>query len=1356
MPVGGKDTGRGACGNTAGRTTSPGTGRIETRLAGLPGILDARVLDLAAPSGELPDCLRVGFVCGPAAIDHARPETAASLELDAIVPVTSIGSDAALSALPVWTGAALARLGEEVRERTGVEEVAALLRPIATRRHVKRAALVPGGGGATDAAPAAPEAAATRTELGKPLSDRPAFVRARPLQVPAGFPATLGDALRAAAQSGRGVIYCGAGEDVREESYAALLDRARTLLGGLNAAGLRPGDTALLDARRAYDFTGGFWACILGGIVPAPIALPPKGADAAAYGRLQAAWQVLGKPPLVTDERPAGADPAIQVLEFARLADSMPGEAVIATPEDTAVVLLTSGSSGVPKGVHQTHRGILSMVAASLEDGIGAGEGDDVFFNWMPLDHVGAVAFHMCGAIGLGRSQVHSDTDTILAEPCRWLDIVARHRVTVTWAPNFAFGLIAAEARERVRAGAADWDLGSLKAVVNGGEAVTEASLFEFLDVLAPCGLWRDVFVPSFGMSETATAITLGALGRARWAFTSLGPPVAGSALRIVDEAGVTLREGEIGRLEVSGPQLFARYHDRPDLDRETRRADPTGAVWFDTGDAGFLADGALYLTGRLKDSINVNGATFFAHEIEAVAAATPGIDSSSVAAVPVRPPGAASEQVALFVALAAAPGDVGDDILHAVLTSLRNRISRQLGMVPDHILPIPAEAFPRTGIGKIVRRTLQADFEAGRFQDIADAVMAVTGGPGYCDLPLHRRVWLEKPGADPTVDASAVRLIPAGDPRTLSVLRDISEPYRPPDDPSADLAGGTLVHASACVTDDTGPNAGPDAGLAAYASLLALAQEIAALPVERRPAEVISLTVRGVAVGRDEAAAPAVSLVPGLIRALNLEIPEIAWRAIDLPSAEPSQVAAALNREAGAGSEPLVAWRGERRFVARLEPAVPGATETANGVPVEAGSLWLVAGGLGGLGGAVAEWLLDRGAWVLLTGRTPAVALSDEKAALMRRLEASGRARYVAFDIADHAALEAAVVAMEGAAARPLAGMLHMAGSGRVVSLDAEDPAELVPMRRTLVGGLRAMAEVAAVRPAARILVTGSVVGQVGGRVVGYAAAHAELAETVHALAAQGLDVARLGFSSFPGIGLSAGQTSEGLLRKDGLVPLDIETGLLAIEAALSLPRREAEAVDWLVGLDATHPVHAGFVELPSAALTRPVAWCRGAGVEDGALPVADALDRPAWGLIRQVADIPRDAEGRPDPVRLALSDAGQRRTPCDETERRIAAIFGEVLASLPPAVNDDFFVLGGSSLLAARLASRLSNLFFVELPVGMVFQNPTVAAITRRLREIESQPGMTDAVARHLAALQASGTATADGPGSQMSARS
>ncbi|MCF8480396.1 MAG: SDR family NAD(P)-dependent oxidoreductase [Rhodospirillum sp.] len=1218
----------------------------------------------------------------------------------------------ALVDLPIWDDATL----DAIASLLGLPPDGDWARgaaPRAAERTLAPTCLVPdlGNTPALAPSPARDVAPMEREEIGKPLSDRPALSEAPPYTPPSGHPRTLGEALDRAAVGDRGVVHVADDGAEWRETYADLRLRALSILGLARAKGIGAGDILLIDARESIPYLGALWACLLGGMVAAPLALPEADAATSAFDRLRQAVEVLGRPRILTTETRRAALAAradLADLDVIGIPDTPDATLALpravpsphTDPESVPLILLTSGSTGAPKGVRQTHRAILAMAGAAAMDAIDLGQ-NDIFLNWMPYDHVGATAFLILAPAILAAEQVQANTAPILADPTRWLDLVSRHRITINWAPNFAFGLIA-DAVEQ--ADSHPWDLSRLRRLINGGEAVTEGSLRAFLDRLAPLGLPGDALCPAMGMSETCAPSTLAHLGQSRGSFASLGRPVRGASLRIVGEDGTLLREGEVGRFQQRGPQLFVGYHNRDDL---TAEAMDDG--WFDTGDVGFLADGALYLTGRLKDSININGAKVFAHEIETSSARVPGLSTAALAAVPVRPAGASTDEVALFFSAPLAEGTEDDDILRVLTKAIRLRLARDLGIAINHPVLLPSEAFPRTSIGKIQRPLLRQRFEAGAYDTERERIAALSGGDARVGQP-YRPVWVAKPLTD---------ALPGPMPAAA------------PWDPARTVVVTTT----------------PDSGgaLAVLDRLLSLARANAVKPEGERISRVLVVT-RGAVLARPyDSLDPDATLLPGLLRSLTLVLPGISWRLLDIDGPpdgpmEGEELAALVERERVALDEPLCAWRGGDRLVPRLDPVTPEAPSDP-GPPLQPGAPWLVTGGLGGLGRLACERLLKRGASLLLTGRSPRADLPADRAAALQRLEALGPIRYLAVDVADAQAMGQAVSTFEAETGEPLDGILHLAALGAPLPLLEDDGTALSALRRASLDGLRVLSDLLPPRARTRLLVAGSITGHTGGRMAAYGAVSAAAATQCAALVAQGWPVTHLAFSSWSGVGLSAGNTNDALLRLDGLRSLDANHGLAMIEAALWRPLGCL-----LVGLNGDHPLHAARVLGSPAPLTRPVLWwvpgaVRGdaTGMEPGVARVADALGRPAWVYTRPVREILRRPDGAPDPVRLALETEDRRVAPRDETERLVARIVAEVLEGAPPAIGDDFFLLGGTSLLAARLAARLGKRFYVPLSSTVAFQYPTVEALTRHLRAIEPKPGLVDAVARKLADLEA-----------------
>ena len=232
-------------------------------------------------------------------------------------------------------------------------------------------------------------------------------------------------------------------------------------------------------------------------------------------------------------------------------------------------MLLTSGSTGKPKGVTQRHSSLLLRSAATVQDNGFAPEG--VSLNWFPMDHVGGIVMFHVRDVYLGGRQVHAPTNYVVREPLKWLDLIEKHRITNTWAPNFAYGLVNARAEE---VGRGRWDLSSLQFILNAGEAIVSRTARRFVELLLPHGLPGTAMRPSWGMSETCSAVTydhhftLDSTSDDD-SFVSVGTPIPGFAMRIVDSAQNLVPEGTIGSLQVRGPSVTPGYYKNDEVNRE-------------------------------------------------------------------------------------------------------------------------------------------------------------------------------------------------------------------------------------------------------------------------------------------------------------------------------------------------------------------------------------------------------------------------------------------------------------------------------------------------------------------------------------------------------------------------------------------------------------------------------------------------------------------------------------------------------------------------------------------------------------------------------------------------------------------
>ncbi|MGG7612606.1 AMP-binding protein, partial [Streptomyces sp. ZG43] len=551
--------------------------------------------------------------------------------------------------------------------------------------------------------------------------------------------------LRAADRPDGEVVHVRADGSETRRSYASLIPEASRVLAGLRRRGLRPGDRVILQCEDTEDFVATLWGCVLGGFVAVPLTVPVSYATtSAAVSKLEGIWEMLDRPWMVTS---AAGEPGLRELAARRewsglrltTADALREEPedrdwYEARPDDLVLMLMTSGSTGLPKAVRLTHRNVLTRAAATeAMNGLGSG---DVSLNWIPLDHVtGVVMFHLRD-VYLGCRQIHAPTSWILEDPVRWPELADRHRVSVTWAPNFAFGLLAEQAR---RFHDRDWDLSPMRLVMNAGEVVVASAARRFLHVLAPFGMPQDVMHPGWGMSETCSVVTDSVLASEApdhdEAFVSCGLPYPGFAMRVVDDQDALLSEGEVGRLQVRGTSVTRGYHDNERANAESFTEDG----WFDTGDLAFLREGELYITGRAKDVIIVNGVNHYSHEIEACVEELPSVVRSFTAAVAVRSDASAStDELALFLRLAPGQDPAG------ALREIAGKVTREIGVSPAFLIPVEADTIPKTEIGKIQRTKLRKSFEAGDFDGAVRETQLLLGTaatlPDWFLHPVWRR----------------------------------------------------------------------------------------------------------------------------------------------------------------------------------------------------------------------------------------------------------------------------------------------------------------------------------------------------------------------------------------------------------------------------------------------------------------------------------------------------------------------------------------------------------------------------------------------------------------------------------------
>ena len=1161
----------------------------------------------------------------------------------------------------------------------------------------------------------------------------------------AGGPELLADMLVAAARaSAADSIVCIESDGSESAfSHAELLLAARRMLGGLEQAGLRRGDTLILHLRGNRDFLEAFWGCILGGIVPVPTPVAPNYDELNGnVRRLGDARAMLANPLIVSNEvllpdlrgamRLLGVDDArlAAVESLRRFAPAAAAGGIEA--DDVALMVLTSGSTGRPKGVPLRHR---NLVAQCLGTRAQCGYDEQtIALNWMPLDHVAGLIFLHLGQMA-SRRQIHVATDRVLRDPLSWLDLIDHHRASASFAPNFAFGLVSGLADE---IGRRSWDLSSMRCIVNAGEPIVAASALRFMRLLAPHGLRGDSMAPAFGMSETSSGIGYWrGFGPGTVSdndpYVPLGSPIAGARMRIVDESGQLMREGQTGQLQVAGATLFPGYYGNQPPREEVFTADG----WFRTGDLARIDRGVLSITGRDKDVIIVNGVNFSGPAIENMVDDLGVVARSFTAACGVADPRAdGGEGLALFFV----PSDDRDGALDQALRLIRQRMVHDFGIAPAFLVPLLRDDLPKTSLGKIQRAALQKGLAAGRFDTALKRVDILTGSDNTLPPWFFRRRWQPKDAAAVATPLRLARVLLFGDRGALATAVH-GRLARIADDVVCVHAGSRFERLAAdrFIVDAASPQGlqplmrALATGSGTPLSVLYLWNTVAhavdedshaslhaARACARLAAVVSGLRQHGGAVTLvvvSSGAGGAIDLsraaVSGLVPSIARESSTMRALHVDTGGADAEAAAAAIVGELAAGTrDSEVAYRNGQRRVPVLESFLPR-YEPGTRPVLRRGGCYLVTGGLGGVGSALAAWLLrEFGARLLLVGRT---ATEQQVSALQRLRELSPDVTYVQADVADEDALRAAVGPVLVGWGGPLDAVFHLAAVFHERAVADETEAGLLAQLRPKIDGALALLKLAREHDGAALVLFSSIAGLFGGAQVG---AYAAASRCLDELCGSGgpTRVFAIDWSAWRDTGLNRQYGALEPLRAMGGVELASEQALSSLRIALLQPPGQI-----IIGLDAQSP----FIARHCARLDLEVrieVFFEGDAPAESLAAGMRASDR--FGTQVQVSmtkseSLPVDEHGQLDRAALALLAEHKLafRAPGTATEVALSELWSRILGVDAIGADASFFELGGQSLLATQLLSAIGERFGVRWTLRDVFAAPTLAAQAERI---------------------------------------
>jgi amino acid adenylation domain-containing protein len=548
---------------------------------------------------------------------------------------------------------------------------------------------------------------------------------------------TVVDLLRARASGQGGYTFLLDGQSGEEAlSFAQLDEKARAIGAELASRGAA-GERVLLLYPPGLEYVAGFFGCLYAGAVAVPVYPPrpdrPLGRFLSILSDAQPRFALATSPIRQLGELLLGPHAALEWLAtdqtpLSRAHDWRPPEL---SSSSLAFLQYTSGSTADPKGVRVTHRNLLHN-EEQIRERFGTDE-HSVIVGWLPLYHDMGLIGNVLHPLYVGSRCVLMSPLEFLRDPLRWLEAVSTWNATVSGGPNFAFDLCVRKADPRRLAGL---DLSCWRVAFNGAEPVRPDTLRRFAQTFAPCGFDPDAFLPCYGLAEGTLLVSAGRATAGGWFSASaleqhhVQPATAGEGARELSPSGsfrtgsveivhpqsrAPVSPGEIGEIWVRSESVADGYWQRPELSEATFRAATSEGQgpFLRTGDLGFVQDGRLFVTGRLKDLLVLRGRNHYPQDLERTAElAHPALRPGCSAAFATERDG--EERAVVVAEVVVAEVGEGTHALDAVVEAVRAAVAREHEVQLDTVVLIAPRTLPKTSSGKVQRRACRQALLAG------------------------------------------------------------------------------------------------------------------------------------------------------------------------------------------------------------------------------------------------------------------------------------------------------------------------------------------------------------------------------------------------------------------------------------------------------------------------------------------------------------------------------------------------------------------------------------------------------------------------------------------------------------------
>ena len=522
-----------------------------------------------------------------------------------------------------------------------------------------------------------------------------------------------------------------------ERQFDEFADEVYKCLGFFQNHGIKIKDEVVINTKSNHKFLIAFWAAILGGMIPIPVAV---GVGDEHKRKLLKILNRLKNPTLITDDKVQerlmsfieSNDEHTDLIDsiensVINIESSQNGQIYTSREEDIAFIQYSSGSTSEPKGITLTHKNLVTNISA-IAKGLNL-TSSDIGISWMPLTHdMGLIGTHMT-LFSCGLSQIIMDTDLFIKKPLMWLQQTSKYRASILTSPNFGYKhLLKIHERRPLK----DIDLSSVRLLINGAESISVSLCNEFLEKMKVFGLKKETMFPVYGLAEATLGVSFPETGKVfdfinldrkllineglciesksknnEFLFMMHGKPIEDCDYRIVDDNGEEVPGNNVGNIVIRGDNVTKSIYQDKELSKNLYDKDG----WLETGDCGAICNDQLIITGRKKELIIVNGQNYFPNDIEDVIIRGGSFDLGKIVAVGAINPEDTNDQLVVFVLYRS---DL--NTFKSIAEEIRRIVIQHLGIEIDYVIPI--KKIPKTTSGKIQRTILSNNFIDGIYND--------------------------------------------------------------------------------------------------------------------------------------------------------------------------------------------------------------------------------------------------------------------------------------------------------------------------------------------------------------------------------------------------------------------------------------------------------------------------------------------------------------------------------------------------------------------------------------------------------------------------------------------------------------